>query len=390
MNRQSFSLVRTTSLTIFAMLFGAGNLVLPLDVGMHAGSQTFWGLVGFIITGVLLPLLGLLAITAFKGDYRAFFGRLGYVPGTIIIAYSMMAIGPCIVMPRIVGLSHAMMLPFIPSVSLIPFTALFLSLVFLATYRPSKLLDLIGKFLSPLKIVSIVGIILIGLFWAGPAAMNDVSRSELFWDGFFRGYETLDLLATIFFGSIVINLLTTYAKGDEHVSLKNAVKIVGVSGCFAALLLGAVYVGMGILGACYGYGLEGCNRAELFSAISFRVVGDVGAALVALVVFLACFVTAVSLSAVVTDYVQHDLSRKKLSYAVSLAIVLVITGFFASFGIGEIFQKSLPFIVASYPIYIVITICNLLYALYGVQTIKIPTAIVALIAIAHFYGFSLF
>lgn len=364
-----------TSLTIFAMLFGAGNLIFPIRVGMESGNKVFWGLSGFLLTGVILPLLGLLAIVAFHGHYKTFFARVGKVPGFFLTLFCMMVIGPFVVMPRIIGLSYEMLQPFLPTMSMLVFSLIFLVLVFAATYKPSRLLDIIGKFLSPLKVLSIVTIVVIGVLKNGNAQAIQVSSRELFLKGMHDGYYTLDLLGTIFFGSIIVTLLTRYAHSDEKSSMRDAVKITAYSSIFAALLLTGVYLGMGYLGAYHGAGLEHLNEGQIFSAITFRVLGCYGAALIGFTVFLACFTTTVSLTAVVGDYVRTELLANKISYQNAVVIILAICAIIARNGLATILHYSAPFIVASYPIFIVITICNILYKLFDIKLIKIPVAI---------------
>jgi branched-chain amino acid:cation transporter, LIVCS family len=380
----SYSHVALTSLTIFAMLFGAGNLMFPLRLGLEAGSQSMWALAGFIMTGVILPLLGLLSIVAFQGNYQEFFGRLGRIPAQILILYCMMVLGPLVVMPRIVTLSYEMLRPFLPDMSAGMFALFFLSLVFAATCRPGKLLTIIGKVLSPFKIASLIAIVAIGLVRGVQVTLNTEPISTLFFNGVEYGYYTLDLLGAIFFGSIIVSLLTNYASAQEKMSTRQAVKIAGVSSVFAALLLGFVYAGMTALGAYHGFGLEMLNEGEIFSAISFRILGAYGAALIALTVFLACFTTTVSLSAVVTDYVRTELTDNKLPYPAALALVLALTAFIARHGLGAILTYSVPFIVASYPVFICITLCNLAYSLFGIRMIRTPTLLVFLAVVAKF------
>src|SRR5437879_5527055 len=107
------SVIFTTGLAIFAMLFGAGNLIWPLKGGVIAGSQVNAGLLGFIIGGVLIPLTGLIAMALFDGNYNNFFNRIGKIPGAIFILLCMLIIGPLFVMPRIVALTFVLMKPFI-------------------------------------------------------------------------------------------------------------------------------------------------------------------------------------------------------------------------------------------------------------------------------------
>lgn len=385
MNKQFFLRILMTSLTIFAMLFGAGNLMFPLRLGIEAGSKTLWGFLGFSVTGVLLPLLGILAIVAFKGDYRAFFGRVGRIPGFLLTLFCMMVIGPFVVMPRIVTLSYEMLQPFLPAMHPGVFSFFFLALAFGATYRPGKLLDIIGKLLSPLKVFSLLLIVGIGLMTQGNIQPQLQSGWHLFAQGLEYGYLTLDLIGAIFFGSIIVNLLTHYAPSNEKVSTRYAVKIAALSGIFAAVLLLLVYAGMSYLGAAHGAGLAHLNEGQIFSAVSFKILGVYGAALIGLTVFLACFTTTVSLSAVVAEFVQHELFDGALTYQTALVGILLTCGLIARHGLGAILTFSVPVIVAAYPLFIVITLCNLLYSLFNFKMIKMPVALITAAMVAKLF-----
>src|SRR5439155_12268350 len=150
-------------LAIFSMLFGAGNLIYPLLVGIQSGKLTPIGMFGFLLTATLLPLLGLIAMILFDGNYRAFFHRIGHVPGEFLICISMLIIGPGICIPRITTLSHIMVAPFLPIPLLQEFTPfssfvfalIFLSITFFATYKESRIIDLLGKVISPLLLLSL-------------------------------------------------------------------------------------------------------------------------------------------------------------------------------------------------------------------------------------------
>ena len=380
MNKHSLARVITTALAIFAMLFGSGNLMLPMRVGQMCGSAFNWGFLGFLISGVLLPLLGLITIIAYHGDYRAFFGRLGRRTGAFMIFYSMLAIGPLIVMPRIVCLSYTLLRPFLASwglsVSAFAFACAFLSLAYVVTFRPTVLLGIIGKFLSPLKVASVVAIILIGLWNADGAHTAYVSVWSALETGMVYGYGTLDLLGAIFFGAIIVSLLRQDQSGtSEDHTLNTSMLTATYASLAAATLLGAIYYGMMILGAKYGQGLESLNEGALFSAITFKIFGVYGAAMIAITVFLACFTTTVSLATVVSNYIQVDIARGMIGYPIALAIVLGICLIPASLDLCVLMKYTLPVIVASYPIFIVITVCNFLHKLVGLSTIRAPFAV---------------
>ena len=159
----------TVGLAIFSMFFGAGNLILPIQTGLVSGDKFYYGITGYMLTAVLLPLIGLIAMILFNGDYKEFFGRLGKIPGFLAILFCMCVIGPCIAMSRIITLSYEMLYPFIGlleysniqvPVSLSTFTVLFCFLTFLATYKENSIISLLGKWISPILLGSL-GIIII-------------------------------------------------------------------------------------------------------------------------------------------------------------------------------------------------------------------------------------
>lgn len=385
MQRNFFTRVFTVSLTIFAMMFGSGNLMFPPYLGIVMGQYTWLGFLGFILSGVVLPMLGLLAITSFDGDYRQFFGRLGSPLDKLSIFLCMLAIGPVVIMPRIVMFSYEMLRPFMPlMISPLIFATAFATLVFLATFRPGKLLDIIGNFLSPLKILTLLLIVAAGIFWGTSPEQVTEMPFDLFMKAFIIGYQTLDVLATIFFGAIIVHSLTKYAAVEERMTIKDAVKVTAVSSIFAGLLLSAVYAGMMLLGAYHGHGLGELapNYGEIFSAIVLRILGAWGGAFISVSVFIACFTTTVSLAAVVGEYVR-DVAQQRISFAQAVAAILAICVFVAQFGLKQIVSFSLPLIVFFYPIIVVIVLCNLAYKMFGFKPIVVPVGLTTLVLVVQ-------
>lgn len=373
----------TTGLAIFAMFFGAGNLMFPPKVGLMAGDKTFWALLGFLITGVFLPVLGLVSILLFDGDYHKFFGRLGNIPGKLMVLFCLFIIGPAIVMPRIVTLSHTMISPFIPSISPLLFSAVFLFITFLATVRESKIIDLLGYIISPLLLISLAIIIFKGLIIRGPIAASEYSAAKLFWFNLKEGYNTLDILASIFFSSIIIHMLKQKLPQESLHSLA----ITGLkAGAIGTSLLGIIYSGLSYLGAYHGQGLENLHEGLLFSALSFRVLGQHGALIVATAVLMACFSTIIALAAVLAEYLEIDIFKNKISYQTGLIITLVATLIPATFGLGNILQFSKPLIAIMYPAVIILTICNILYKMYDFKPVKIPVIITLIASFLNYFS----
>lgn len=374
----------TVGLAIFSMFFGAGNLIFPLRVGLLSGELNFWGISGFIITGVILPLLGLIAIVLFNGDYKTFFYRIGKVPGSILLLYCMLIIGPFIAMPRIVTLSHIMIAPFLGNISLILFSIIFLVLTFLGTYKENKIINLLGNYISPALLVSLLIIIIKGLLFRDTPTTATETGSQLFVDSLVTGYQTLDLLGAIFFSSIVLTLLKKALPNQNESSL-NKIALLGFkSGAIGVSLLAIIYIGMSYLGVFHGQGLAHLNEGELFSAVSFRVLGDYGAIIIAIAVLMACYSTIIALAVVFAEFLQKIVSNNSISYLYSLIITLITTGIISNFGLASILKYSGPIINIGYPVLIVLMFLNIAYKMFDFKPVKTPVAIAFILSIAHY------
>lgn len=370
------SLLITTSLAIFSMLFGAGNLMFPINVGLTAGSQYLIAISAFMITAILLPLVGIVTIILFNGDYEAFFNRLGTYPGTLMALACLLTVGPLIAMPRIVTLSYTMISPFIPSVSMELFSLVFLGATFLATVRENKIMDVLGNIISPILLVSLLIIIGKAIMGIGVTQNPQIPTLTLIWQNIKYGYQTLDVLAGIFFGSIVLTILKqNFAEKNNKADQQELALISLKAGAIGTALLGLIYLGLSYLGAYFGSGEQislAKNEGQLFSAISFQVLGAHGAFVISTAVLMACFSTIIALAAVFADYLHTVVFKRKLAYSTALLITLIATFVISYSGLDAILKYSAPFIEVGYPILIVLMFCNLAYKIFGFKPVKIP------------------
>ena len=378
----------TTGLAIFSMFFGAGNLLYPLAVGAAAGAYTPIAMIGFLLTSVCLPVAGLVAMLLFEGDYDAFFYRLGKPTGALLIFSCMLIIGPIIVIPRIVTLSHSMIAPFLPFAflqSTLLFALIFLGVTFLLSYKEGKIVDVLGNVISPVLLCSLTIIIIKGFFCAHQITEPTLSAPALFAKSFRVGYETLDLLAAIFFSSIILVILKK-TMGPEFADKPQERAMHGLrAGILGIGLLGIVYAGMSYLGAYFGHGLA---QADLFREVSLRVLGSYGAIIVSTAVLGACLSTSVALSAVLAEYIQHDLLKEKLGYVQCLALVLLASIPLSIFGLGYVLQLTGGIITyVGYPVLIALTICNILYKTINFKYVKVPVGLTFVVSLISYYWF---
>lgn len=389
MKRFLQSHIVTIGFAIFSMLFGSGNLIYPLLVGINTGSHFIVGTSAFIVTAVILPLIGLLAIILFDGNYYTFFERLGKKTGHTIIFICMLILGPALVIPRIVTLSHIMMTPFMPFAFLstitpwssFVFAALFLGTTFLFTYKESKIVNLLGNIISPALLLSLAIIIIKGFFGAQQTTQVTSSPLCLIGENLLLGYQTLDLLGAIFFGSIILTILKkTLGERFEHD--KRARLTLGFkSGLLGVSLLALIYFGMAFLGAYYGHGFMGIDAGSLFREVSLRILGAHASIIIAAAVLLACLSTAIALSAVCAEYLKNDLFKNKISFITSLSLVLIACIPLSIFGLTTVLKLTGgPLTYVGYPVLIALTFANIAYKIFDFKPVRIPVLMVFIIA----------
>jgi len=209
--------VIAAGLALFSMFFGAGDLVWPFVLGGSFGDKNFFAMIGLLVTGVSLPLLGLIAMMLFGGDYRSFFSRIGKYPSIVLIFIIQAILGPVGSIPRVITLMHVTLKPYIPmDISLFVFS-IFASLVILAcTLNRSRIIDLLGYILTPILLACLGGILILG-FWNHPDPVHvTASSAEAFKGGLSVGYNTLDLIASFIFAPFVLMHFCTDKKDLEN------------------------------------------------------------------------------------------------------------------------------------------------------------------------------
>jgi LIVCS family branched-chain amino acid:cation transporter len=256
----------------------------------------------------------------------------------------------------------------------------------LATFRENKIMNILGYVISPLLLISLSTIIIKAIMTAHLPMHTTSTPWSAFVQSSIVGYETLDLLGGIFFSSMVLQILKNTLGGTVLFD-KKAIAIISIkAGIIGTALLGLVYVGMSIVGLFHGHGLNGINAGQLFSAISFKILGAHGAALIAVAVLMACLSTSIALSAICAEYIQKTLFHLRISYKTALIMLLIACLPLSTFGLGHVLALTGgPIIYIGYPIIIAITFCNIAYKVVGFTPIKIPVLIAFLIALTSYF-----
>lgn len=349
--------VFAAGMAIFAMFFGAGNIIFPLAVGQFALDKTPYALMGLLLTSVAMPFIGLLAMFLYKSEISAFFGRIGKKPGFVLACFTIALLGPIGCAPRCIALAHATLSMSIPGIPLVLYGAVSCLIIFGFVYHRGSLLKLIGYVLSPFKVALLVAIIIIG--FANIPVMdqltNNQSEGALFWHGLTEGYNTMDLIGSFFFAPIIAASLVR-KEGDQ--GLNGFILKACLIGAF---LLAAVYVGFCFLAYTYASELVGIPPDRLLGAIAFKVLGPLGGIIVSLTVAVTCLTTAIALIAAFSSFVQKEVFRDKVGYIPVVIGSLLTTFAVTTLGFSGIAAFVGPALAMCYPILIGLTAYNIIH-----------------------------
>ncbi len=364
--------VIAAGLALFSMFFGAGDLIWPLILGGASGDKNLFAMLGLLITGVSLPLLGLIAMMLFDGDYRAFFGRIGKGPSLILIFVIQAILGPIGSIPRLITLSHATLKPYLPlEMNLILFSVGACIVVFAFTIRPQKVIDLLGLVLTPVLLLSLGAILAIGFYSPPAPVVVDISQPAAFVSGIKVGYNTLDLIASFIFAPLAASHFLTDGKTPE--SKKSILKKMVKASLIAASLLSAMYIGLTYVASFYTPYLDAAHRPEeRLSLISLYLLGPKGALISCLAVAMACLTTAIPLVSICADYIREDLLGNKIGRTIPLLTTLAISIFIANLGFMGIADMLGPVLQILCPGLIVLSVLNIAHKLYETRVPRVP------------------
>ncbi len=368
---------------IFSMFFGAGNSIFPLVIGSISGNRNFYAIMGLMISTILVPILGLVAMTFYNGNYKEFFYRLGKAPGFLIIVMIMIIIGPFAGIPRCITLSYSTLKPYMGSTPLMLFSALSCVMIFFKTIKKSRLLDILGKVLTPLLLVCLAIVIVKGIYAPLNIAepLGPSSRTGIFFQGLTKGFQMMDLLASFFFSATVISCLRA-KRGESLSSISPAsANTFFKASAVAALLLTVIYVGFSYVAANNSVFFQTIPQDALLSAVSQLILGQHLGFIMGLAVALACLTTAITLVSVFSNFIYHDCLKEKVPYFVCI-ITTILTAFcFSNLGFVGICNMIAPILMVCYPALITLTILNIAHKVFNFEPVKWPVYSVLVISL---------
>ncbi len=347
--------ILVTGFALFAMFLGAGNLIFPTKLGLDSGSMWYLALLGFLVTGVGMPVLGIVSMGKCGGQLSDFTKNINKTFGDFFLIFIMLIIGPLFAIPRTAAVTYEIAIqPIGIGLGAAPFSIIFFAITLFFVLTPSNVVDRIGKFLTPALIV-VLAMLIIKAFVTPIGVPKDTGVTRVFSGGFKEGYQTMDALGSMILATIVIASIA--AKG--YTKKKDLLGITVASGLIACLGLGLVYGGLLYIGAT-GSGVlpEGLSRTEIVVNSSKLLWGNAGSTVLGLAVGLACLTTSIGLTATAGEYFSKKFEGD-ISYRATVIIISVFSCFLANFGVDAIISQAAPVLEILYPVAIVLILMNL-------------------------------
>ena len=331
---------------LFAMFFGAGNVVFPPYIGMHAGEQWANGFLFYFIADIGLALVAMFAILH-AGGADNITGRIGHVASKVLMCAVILCIGPMVAIPRTAATTLEMSVtPFFSGISPVVFSIIFFAVILLLSIKQSAVIDIVGKILTPALLIGLLVLIVKGFVSPiGDIVDTGVSASEVTVNGIKSGYQTMDVLAAMAFGIIILS------SADEkgYTDSKSAAKMIGIAAALSGVLLLIVYFGLTYLGATASTVFPtDISRANLVIGIVELLLGKAGLIIFAIVIALACITTAVALVSSAASFFAK-LANDKISYGVFVVVICVSSAVISNLGLDMIIAIATPVLDIVYP-----------------------------------------
>lgn len=352
-----------TSFALFSLFFGAGNLLLPPMLGYNSGENWLWVAVGFMITAVVIPIIGILAHARLQGTLFDF-GKKVSPTFSLIYCILIYVIAVAIPSPRTAAATHEIAIHPAFGTSPLLTSSIYFALVLVFVLNRSKILNLIGKFLTPFIVIMLLAVIAIGLFYSEFSTGSPQFNTPLV-SGILEGYQTFDAIGAVVVGAVII--ISLNFDNMEVSRFESKRKLIRNSGFIAGLGLFVIYAGLIAVGAYYGSEISvdtalsnDMQRANLLRDISIKSLGDFGNTVLSILISLACFTTAVGIIAGTADYFKGLLNNSQTVFVVTAIIGCVLGVIVGQLDFNSIVVVAIPVLLLVYPITIMLILLNVL------------------------------
>ncbi|WP_105617163.1 branched-chain amino acid transport system II carrier protein [Vallitalea okinawensis] len=351
---------------MFAMFFGAGNLIFPPYLGNLAGLEYMMAMLGFILTGVGLPLVGILACARYNGSFREMSKYAGSKFSLFITISVMLILGPVLTIPRTAATTYELgVAPMFGEIDIMLSVVIYFIINILFVLKPSKVVDIIGKYLTPSLLILLSTIIIAGLI--NPIGVpSQPSIDSVFTHALLEGYQTMDALGSVIIAAILMESI----RNKGYTEKRDIMKITLKAGMVSITGLAFIYGGLTVLGSqTSGLISSDISRTALVIEIAQATLGKVGILALGLAVSLACLTTSIALMTTIAEFFT-ELFKGIFHYN---AIVVAMTGvsiFFAAMGVDKIVTIAAPILGILYPTIMVIVFTSFIADKIGSIVVK--------------------
>ena len=362
--RLSLAQYVTIGSMLFGMFFGAGNLIFPTYMGQQAGSHMWLAVLGFLITGVGLPLMGVAALGVSRcNGLKELSSRVGKKYGLFLTCLLYLTIGPCFAIPRCATVPFSVgvepMLTKGGPIPLAVFSLIFFAVVLWFSLRPNGVLTTVGKVLNPIFLVCLAVLLVAAL--SHPlgeiAAVEPVGvyADHAFFTGFLEGYNTMDALAGLAFGIIVVDVIRGLGVTEPGEIAKSTVK----AGIMSSIMMAIIYIAVTVMGAqSRGVYAPSANGGDALAVISSHFYGSVGALVLAAIITMACLKTSIGLISSCSETFEN-MTHGRIKYRAWAVIFCVASFLIANVGLTNIITYAVPVLMFLYPLAITLMLLAL-------------------------------
>lgn len=376
-------LIISTGFALFSMFFGSGNLVFPISVGTESQGHFCLASLGILLTGVIVPFLGVMGMLLFKGDISQFFNCFGKKGVFIFSLIALSLMGPFGVLARCLTVAHGALLLILPHISLPSTSLLLCAIIFFLTVRKNKIITILGAILTPFLLLAIGAIAYFGWSSGSVPTTSAFGSWDALKNGFFQGYQTMDLLAAFFFSGFIIKYLHDRFSSEASED-KAMLRVFSKSALIGGSILSLVYIALVTLGWIYHSTLAITPPQEMLGIIALKSLGTFAAPCVCLAVVFACLTTSIVLTSLFADFFRTEVMRNKISNSWAILITLSIGFLVSTLEFSGIARFLGPVLETIYPALIALTIVNICNKLWGIKASHWPFTLTILVKLFAF------
>ena len=340
-----------SGLALFAIFFGAGNLIFPPYLGVITGDGWLATMVGFLLADPVIPILTVIVTAAAGGKAVDIGKRVGDKFAKILTLAAIICIGPAFAIPRTAATTYEVgFQSFFPNLPILVVTIVFFAITFALSFKESNVVNIIGKYITPALLVFLFIVIVKAIISPIGKPIDVPVEGGYFVKGFYEGYQTLDAFASpLFTGIVVADLMR---KGYGKVNRKDRLSFIISVGIVASIFLSLVYGGLTYLGAS-GSSIFTADdsRVEILVSLVYMTLGNFGKFALSVCVTLACLTTAIGLTSSAGNFIE-ELTHGKVKYIYTVIVVTIISFLLSSLGVDAIINLAVPVLTIGYPIII--------------------------------------